>query len=164
MNDELIKRPVRYNGNLDAVFESSWVEGREDSHEHPQLFDLWAWKERNRLTQAQTDDAGEYIATCINEYPDQAARISELEAEVERLKKFLKRVTSHPHWNEKFLPEIVAEFAERHKFLSPFEDLQEMYKSLEAVLTEACKKALTCASINSDVRSLIQAALKEETR
>ena len=65
--DELVKRPVRYDDTTGLWFDS---DGERLMEMGPFL----------------TDEQGEHIALALNEYPDQAARISELEAENERLR------------------------------------------------------------------------------
>ena len=69
MNDEPVKRPVRYDREKGYIFDRD----RKivvDAH----------------IFRGLSDPITEHIALALNEYPDQAARISELEAEVERLR------------------------------------------------------------------------------
>lgn len=62
-----IKPPVRYDARRGTLLNSDGTT----------LGSVWGWSNRN----ATSDARGEYIAKVLNEYPEQQARIAELDAE-----------------------------------------------------------------------------------
>ena len=102
MNDELVKRPVRY--------ERGFVIDAEDSIVCNLLWDT------HRKNWELRDEAGSHIALALNEYPDQAARISELEGqtrhfinEVERMADALEKTDAQLSQAEVYVENARAE-------------------------------------------------------
>ena len=140
MNDDLIKRPVVYS-------DRGLFTGDDAMFAH--LFPCPPVK----------DELGEYIALALNEYPDQAARISELEAELGNI-----AVSLGTH-NPKFIPEMVAklkaEYLDWNNLATKWESeaigLQSRISELEAANEKLREERdVCCAEASKLVRSVFQ--------